>query len=81
MQKTFEIVPRRGAWDVVHNQVGYRMCPQKREAIRLALALGRMQIRMGDEAQISVRGADGALTAQRRLSASGETRSFAPKGG
>ena len=80
MQKVFEIVPRRGAWDVLHNHVGYRMCPQKREAIRLALALGRMQLRMGDEAEIVVRDQAGSLTAKRRYSVAGEERSFAPKG-
>ena len=67
MTKVFEIVPRRGAWDVLHNHVGFRMCPQKREAIRLALSLAYMQRRMGDEAVIVLR--DGERQIRHRLSA------------
>jgi len=67
MTKVFEIVPRRGSWDVLHNHVGFRMCPGKREAIRLALTLGRMQRRLGDEAEIVLR--DGERQIRHRISA------------
>ena len=55
MRKRFEIVPRCGSWDVVHNHVGFRLCATKRDAIRLALSLGRMQLRMGDDAEVVLR--------------------------
>jgi hypothetical protein len=69
MRKLFEIVPRRGSWDVVHNHVGYRMCPKKRDAIRLALSLGRMQLRLGDEAEVVLRDAGGEAQARRHIRA------------
>jgi hypothetical protein len=69
MHKVFEVAPRRGAWDVMHNQVAFRPCRSKREAIRVALVLGRMQARMGDEAEIILRGDDGAPLAHRHFSA------------
>jgi len=71
MQKVFEVAPRRGAWDVLHNQVAFRPCRSKREAIRVALMLGRMQLRMGDEAEIILRGDDGAPQAHRHFSVQG----------
>jgi hypothetical protein len=74
MQKLFEIVPRRGAWDVLHNHVGFRMCPSKRQAIRLALSLGRLQLRMGDEAEVVLRDDAGAALAQRRFRKAAEAR-------
>ena len=69
MEKLFEIVPRNDAWDVCHNHVSFRLCKRKREAIRVALTLGRMQLRLGDDAEIVLRDADGAPRARRRLSA------------
>jgi hypothetical protein len=69
MQKVFEVAPRRGAWDVTHNHVGFRLCRSKREAIRVALLLGRMQLRMGDEAEVILRGDDGTALAHRHISA------------
>ena len=69
MQKQFEIVPRHKAWDVRHNHVSFRVLERKRDAIRLALALGRMQLRLGDDAEIVLLGEDGARQASRRLSA------------
>jgi hypothetical protein len=69
MAKLFEVVPRRGSWDVLHNHVGFRMCPKKREAIRLALRLARMQRRMGDEAEIVLR--DGEMHISHRYTAEG----------
>ena len=68
MQKVFEVAPRLGAWDVVHNRVGFRRCESKREAIRIALLLGRMQLRLGDEAEVILRGDDGAPKAHRHIS-------------
>jgi len=69
MQKHFEIMPRREAWDVCHNRVSFRMCRRKREAIRVALTLGRMQLRLGDDVEIILLDADGAEQARRRLTA------------
>jgi hypothetical protein len=69
MQKVFEVAPRRGAWDVVHNHVAFRPCRTKREAIRVALLLGRMQLRLGDEAEIILRDDAGAALAHRHISA------------
>jgi len=69
MLKHFEIVPRHEAWDVCHNHVSFRVCQRKRDAIRVALTLGRMQLRMGDDAEIILLDADGAERARRRLSA------------
>jgi len=71
MQKVFEVAQRRGAWDVLHNQVAFRPCRSKREAIRVAILLGRMQRRMGDDAEIILRGVDGAAQAHRHISAQG----------
>ncbi|MBV9510203.1 MAG: hypothetical protein JO303_07990 [Caulobacteraceae bacterium] len=71
MQKLFEIVPRRGAWDVVHNHVGFRRYPEKREAIRVALLLGRMQLRLADEAEVVLRDGSGAPRARRHYSPDG----------
>jgi hypothetical protein len=70
MQKQFEIVPRKDAWDVRHNQVSFRTCQAKRDAIRVALTLGRMQLRLGDDAEIVLFDRDGLPAARRRLSAS-----------
>ena len=69
MQKVFEVAPRRGAWDVRHNQVGFRHFHSKREAIRVAILLGRMQLRLGDEAEVIVQDDNGALQARRHISA------------
>jgi hypothetical protein len=69
MQKVFEVAPRRGAWDVMHNNQGFRLCSSKREAIRIALVLARMQRRMGDDADVILRGDDGAALAHRHISA------------
>ena len=69
MQKTFEVAQRHGVWDVLHNRVGFRRCESKREAIRIALLLGRMQLRMGDEAEVILRDDDGAPRAYRHISA------------
>ncbi len=68
MQKVFEVAPRLGAWDVVHNRVGFRLCQSKREAIRVAILLGRMQLRMGDEAEVIVRDDNGMARAHRQFS-------------
>ena len=70
MQKFFEIVQRHQAWDVRHNDVSFRSCPRKRDAIRVALTLGRMQLRLGDDVEIVLRDPDGAPRARRRLAAS-----------
>jgi hypothetical protein len=51
------------------------MCPNKREAIRLALSMGRMQLRLGDEAQIVLRDDQGAALASRHYPV--QRRSFA----
>ena len=69
MLKQFEIVPRPNAWDVVHNQVSFRACPAKRDAIRIALTLGRMQMRLGDEAEVVLRDETGHTRATRRFAA------------
>ena len=69
MQKTFEVTQRHGGWDVLHNRVGFRHCQSKREAIRIALLLGRMQLRLGDDAEVILRGDDGAPKAWRHISA------------
>jgi hypothetical protein len=69
MQKVFEVAPRRGAWDVRHNQVGFRHFQSKREAIRVAILLGRMQLRLGDEAEVIVQDDKGALQARRHICA------------
>ncbi len=52
MQKRFEI--RRGlhSWEVVHNDQPVRCCQAKRDAIRVALTLGRLQRRLGDDSEI-----------------------------
>jgi len=71
MQKVFEVAPRRGAWDVTHNHVGFRLYQSKREAIRVALLLGRMQPRLGDDAEIILRDDHGAAMAHRHFSAQG----------
>ena len=52
MQKRFEIKRRRQAWEVLHNQLPVRCCAAKREAIRIALTLGRLQRRMGCDSEI-----------------------------
>lgn len=67
MQKRLEIVPRREAWDVCHNHVSFRLCRRKRDAIRVALTLGRMQLRLGDDVEIILLDHDGAQKARRRL--------------
>jgi hypothetical protein len=67
MLKQFEIVPRPLSWDVVHNEVSFRAYGDKREAIRTALALGRMQLRLGDEAEVVLRDASGQARAKRRF--------------
>jgi len=69
MQKQFEIAPRHDAWDVRHNHVSFRIFERKRDAIRAALMLGRMQLRLGDDAEIILLDADGAPQARRTLSA------------
>jgi len=69
MHKVFEVAPRRGAWDVRHNQVDFRHFRSKREAIRVAILLGRMQLRMGDEAEVIVRDDQGAPQTHRHISA------------
>ena len=69
MLKQFEIVPRPRSWDVVHNQVSFRACPAKRDAIRIALTLGRMQLCLGDEAEVVLRDAAGETRATRRFGA------------
>jgi hypothetical protein len=69
MQKTFEVAQNLGAWDVRHNHVHFRTCHSKREAIRLALSLGRLQQRLGDDAEILLLDQDKALKAVRRLRA------------
>jgi hypothetical protein len=69
MQKSFEIAPRQGAWDVRHNETSFRICRAKRDAIRVALTLSRMQLRLGDDAEIVLLDADGATAARRRLRA------------
>jgi len=68
MQKQFEIVPRLELWDVRHNRVSFQICQRKRDAIRVALTLGRMQLRLGDDAEIVLRDQDGGQRARRRLS-------------
>ena len=67
MLKRFEIVAHLHTWDVRHNQVSLRTCAKKRDAIRAALALGRSQRRMGDEAEIILRGPAGETEAMRRV--------------
>jgi hypothetical protein len=69
MHKRFEIAPRHDAWDVRHNHVSFRICQRKREAIRLALTLGRLQLRMGDDAEIVLLDDHGAQRARREISA------------
>ena len=71
MLKRFEIVPHLQTWDVRHNQVRFQSCGRKRDAIRVALALGHLQQRMGDEAEIVLRGPGGAALATRRFLVSG----------
>jgi len=71
MLKQFDIVPGPMAWQVMHNQVAFRACVAKRDAIRVALALGRMQGRLGDEAEVVLRGAAGEPLARRRFDLTG----------
>lgn len=69
MQKQFEIAPSHDAWDVRHNHVSFRVLERKRDAIRVALTLGRMQLRLGDDADVILLGEDGMERARRRLRA------------
>jgi hypothetical protein len=74
MLKRFEIVAHLQTWDVRHNQVSFQTCRRKRDAIRLALALGHLQQRMGDEAEIILRDRSGGAQATRRFPLSGLSR-------
>jgi len=65
MWKRFEIAPLHGAWEVSHNHVRFRACAGKRDAIRLALTLGRMQLRLGDGAEIVLKDENGSPRARR----------------
>ena len=69
MHKRFEIAPCHDAWDVRHNHVSFRVCERKREAIRLALTLGRLQLRMGDDAEIVLFDDNGVQRARHEISA------------
>ena len=71
MRKQIEIVPRLEVWEVCHNHVPFRVCRRKRDAIRVALTLGRMQLRLGDDAEIVLRDRDGAPRARRGFWAHG----------
>lgn len=50
--KIFEITRHTGQWSVFHNHHLFRTCGRKGEAIRIALVLGRTQLRMGDKAEV-----------------------------
>ena len=67
MQKLFEIIPHHGQWDVSHNHVSLRTCARKRDAIRLALVLGRMQPRLGDDAEVVLKDQNGETRARRQI--------------
>ena len=69
MRKQIEIIPRLEVWEVCHNHVPFRVCRRKRDAIRVALTLGRMQLRLGDDAEIILRDHDGEPRARRGFSA------------
>lgn len=79
MQKRFEIKHRLLTWEVQHNQQPVRCCSAKREAIRVALTLGRMQRRMGDDSEIILRDETGALRLRRMVRATA-VEAFAPVG-
>ncbi len=72
MLKRFAIVPQPRSWDVRHNDVSFRACAAKRDAIRVALTLGRMQLRLGDEAEVVLCDSEGAALACRRFRADRE---------
>ncbi len=67
MQKLFEIIPHCGQWNVSHNQVSLRTCARKSDAIRLALTLGRMQPRLGDDAEVVLKDHNGETRARRQI--------------
>jgi hypothetical protein len=75
MQKRFEIKRRLLTWEVRHNKQPVRCCSDKREAIRVALTLGRLQRRMGDDSEIILCDETGALLLRRivRAAAKGLT--------
>ena len=53
--KVVEIARHTGCWSVYHNDHLFRACGRKGEAIRVALVLGRTQLRMGDKAEVVLR--------------------------
>ena len=65
MRKQFKIRRRLLTWEVVHNHVPVGCCQAKSEAIRIAITLGRMQRRMGDESEITVFNEAGEVRARR----------------
>ena len=73
MQKRFEIMPRRLAWEVRHNWAPVCRCKAKSEAIRAAVTLSRMQQRMGDDCEIVICDAAGVSRTRRLILAAAPT--------
>ena len=71
MQKRFKIKRRLQTWEVLHNEITVRRCQTKREAIRVAVTLGRMQGRLGDDSEIVICDETGALRLRRIIRAIG----------
>jgi hypothetical protein len=71
MRKQFTIKRRLYAWDVLHNEVPIRCGAAKREAIRIALTVGRMQRRLGDDSEIILCDETGGPRARRLILAVG----------
>ena len=71
MRKQFKIKRRLQAWEVLHNDVPLRCGAAKREAIRIALTVGRLQRRLGDDSEIILCDETGEFTARRIILAAG----------
>ena len=71
MQKRFEIKRRLLTWEVRHNKQPVRCCGAKREAIRVAITLCRIQRRMGDDSEIILCDEAGAPLTRRIIRAPG----------
>jgi len=80
MQKRFEIKHRLLTWEVQHNQQPVRCCSAKREAIRVALTLGRLQRRMGCDSEIILCDEAGALSLRRVVRAARDRGLATPLG-
>jgi hypothetical protein len=69
MQKRFEIKRRMLTWVVLHNDAPVCRHLAKRDAIRAAFTLGRLQRRLGDDSEIILCDEAGAPSARRLIRA------------